>query len=96
MNQTPKLTITLHSLSFLSALLIISFVLLSRIGANGIYTYTVIGALYELLWFPLLATLFCIPILWFVLAIKKKVAWRTLILPSMLSITTLLYLIISQ
>ena len=92
MNQTPKLTFALHSLSILSALLIIGFLLLSRIGVNGIYTYTVVGALYEMLWFPLLAALFCIPIVLFVLALKKRVAWTKLILPSIVSVATLLYL----
>ncbi|WP_231738068.1 hypothetical protein [Myroides odoratus] len=96
MNQTPKLTYALHSSSLLSALLILSFTFLSRMGANGIYTYPLLGALYELLWFPLLAALFSIPIVWFVLACRKKAAWTKLILPCILSAGTIAYLILSQ
>ncbi len=96
MNQTPKLSFALHSGSFFSVLLIIGFSILSRIGSEGIYTYSAIGALYELLWLPLLAILFGIPIVWFILALKKRVGWSKIILPLILSGITLVYLIISQ
>lgn len=96
MNQTPKLTYILHSGSFLSTLLIFFFIFLSRRGANGIYTQPLLGALYELLWLPLLAALFSIPVVWFVLACRKKVAWTKLILPCALSAGTIAYLMLSQ
>jgi len=96
MNQTSKTTYALHSVSFLSTLLIITFVLLSRMGTNGIYTYSLIGAIYEFLWLPLLVSLFGIPLVWLVLAIKKKTAWSKLILPCVLSGITILYLMLSQ
>ncbi|WP_158962375.1 hypothetical protein [Myroides fluvii] len=96
MNQIPKFTFALHGLSFLSTLLIIGFALLSRTGTNGIYTYRLLGAIYELLWLPLLAALFGIPLVWLVLAIKKKTAWSNLILPCILSGITILYLMLSQ
>ncbi|MGG5505561.1 MULTISPECIES: hypothetical protein [unclassified Myroides] len=96
MNQKPKLTLALYSLSLLSTLLIIGFALLSHMGTNGIYTYTLIGVAYELLWLPLLAFLLGIPLVWLVLAIQKKTAWSKLILPCILSGITILYLIVSQ
>ena len=92
MHQTPKFAYALHGCSLLSALLIISFALLSRTGSQGIYTFTFVGVLYELLWLPSLAALIGIPLVWLVLTLRKKATWTMLILPVVLLVGILLYL----
>jgi|GEM_PF-6888898 len=96
MHQTPKFTYALHSCSLLSALLIISFSLLSRTGSAGIYTYKLVGVLYELLWLPSLAALVGIPLVWLVLIIQKKTAWTVLLLPVALLVGLVVYLTLFQ
>ncbi len=68
--------------------------LLSRFGANGIYTYTLLGAMYEILWLPLVVALFGLPLVWFVLVYKKKVSWKQLSIPTILLLGTSLYLLL--
>lgn len=89
--QTARL---LQLLSFGSALTAITFMLLSHVGENGIYSYRLVGALFELLWLPTIATLFGLPIAWFVLAYKKKVRWKQMLIPFVLALGTLLYLLV--
>lgn len=96
MHQIPKYTVALHACSLLSALLIISFALLSRTGSAGIYTYKLVGILYEILWLPSLAALVGIPFVWLVLTLRKKAAWTALLLPVALLVGLVLYLTLFQ
>lgn len=72
MNQTPKLSFVLTAISLISAILVLVFTQLDTIGSRGIYTYPVLGGLYELLWLPLLSALCFIPIVLLVFAWRKK------------------------
>ncbi|MBB1150086.1 MULTISPECIES: hypothetical protein [unclassified Myroides] len=94
MNLTKQTTTILQLLSFGSVISVISFMLLSRVGENGIYTFTVLGAIYEMLWLPSVAALFSLPLAWLIFAFKKKVAWNQLYLPVVLILGTLLYLLV--
>ncbi|MGS4345535.1 hypothetical protein ACKUSY_08065 [Myroides odoratus] len=89
--QTAQL---LQLLSFGSVVTAIIFMLLSQVGKDGIYTYRAVGAIFELLWLPTIATLFSLPIAWFVLAYKKKVTWKQLLIPVVLLLGTVFYLIV--
>lgn len=40
-----------------------------------------VGAIFELLQLPSVATLFCLPLAWFILVYKKKVTWKQLFIP---------------
>jgi len=88
--QTAQL---LQFLSLGSVLTVMTFMLLSQVGENGIYTYRVVGAIFELVWLPSIATLFGLPMAWFVLVYKKKVRWKQLLIPVVLLLGTLVYLL---
>ncbi|WP_410878829.1 hypothetical protein [Myroides sp. DW712] len=96
MHQTPKFTFALHGCSLLSALLIISFALLSQTGAAGIYTYKLVGIFYEILWLPSLVALVGIPLVWLVLTLQKKATWTALLFPVALLVGLVLYLTLFQ
>lgn len=43
---------------------------------GGIYKYTVVGAVFEMTWLPLLLCLAALPILWLVYMLRKEVAFK--------------------
>lgn len=94
MNPSKSTVKILQLLSFGSVLSVITFIFLSHIGENGIYTYPAIGAIFELLWLPSVISLFALPVIWLVYAYKKKVSWKQLFIPVLLVLGTLLYLLV--
>ncbi len=61
----------------------------------NIYRYAVVGAIFELLWLPMLAMLFVLPVLTFIFWAKEKFMIRSLYLYSMcIAIVTLLLMIL--
>jgi len=62
----------------------------------NVYSYAFVGALFEILWLPVLLLLFVLPILSVIQLIKEKITIRSLYLYAILiSVTTILFMIFS-
>jgi hypothetical protein len=65
--------------------------------AINIYHYAAVGAIFELLWLPVVAMLFVLPIISVVMLVKEKFNARSLYLyAAVLCITTILFMVLSK
>ena len=67
--------------------------------ANGINVYSnaIVGAIFEILWLPVLGMLFLLPIISLVLLVKERVDVRSLYIYSIfMGITTIYFMIFSE
>ena len=63
----------------------------------NVYGFAFVGALFEILWLPVLLMLFLLPIISLILLIKEKVNLRSLYIYSMLiSVTTIFFMVFSK
>ena len=63
----------------------------------NVYRFAFVGAIYEILWLPVLLILFLLPIISLILLIKEKVNVKSLYIYSMLiSVTTILFMVFSK
>jgi len=62
----------------------------------NVYSFAFVGAIFEILWLPVLLMLFVLPIISLILLIKEKVNFRSLYLYSLLiGFATILFMIFS-
>ena len=65
-------------------------------GIN-VYSIAIVGAIFEILWLPVLGMLFLLPILSLVLLVKEKVNVKSLYIYSMLiNVVTICFMIFSE
>jgi len=63
----------------------------------NVYRFDFVGAIYEILWLPVLALLFILPIISLVFWVKEKFNIKSLFLYSVLiGVTTILFLVFSE
>lgn len=63
----------------------------------NVYQFSIVGALFEFLWLPMLMLLFSVPIISFVFWVKEKFNFRTFYFYALLvSSTTLLQMLLSK
>lgn len=62
-----------------------------------VYRFDLVGAIFEILWLPVLAMLFVLPIISVILLVKEKVNFRSLYIYSMLIVVvTILFMVFSK
>lgn len=83
----------LNTITYSALLLIITLLALDINLPDGVYQYTLLGAIYEMIWLPLLFVLGCVPIAYFILRMNKKISTNKIIIPIALSILVIIYLI---
>jgi len=63
----------------------------------NVYSFALVGAIFEILWLPVLAMLFVLPIISLILLIKENVNLRSLYIYSILiGVATILFMIFSE
>jgi len=63
----------------------------------NVYSFALVGAIFELLWLPTLAMLFVLPIISLILLVKEKFNVRSFYIYSLfISLTTILFIIFSK
>jgi hypothetical protein len=92
--ESPKFDVSKFSkIVLMSAILISLFWWLAK--TVEIYKSAVLGAIFEILWLPMLVLLFILPVISFILWQKDKFSARSLFLFSMLiGVTTAVWIII--
>ena len=80
---------------FLLSILVSTIWLLGR--AINIYQFAVVGAIFEMLWLPVLGMIFLLPILSLIFLLKEKINVRSLYIYSMLiNFATICFMIFSD
>ncbi|KGO89027.1 hypothetical protein Q764_10530 [Flavobacterium suncheonense GH29-5 = DSM 17707] len=69
-------------LLFLLSVLLLAFWVI--FGSIDVYQYAVVGAVYEILWFPFLLLFFTLPIINLVMYVKNKFSFKTIWLYALL------------
>jgi hypothetical protein len=65
-------------------------------GIN-VYSYAIVGAIFEILWLPVLGMLFLLPILSLIFLLKEKINVRSLYIYSMLiGIASIIFMILGE
>ena len=63
----------------------------------NVYSFALVGAIFEILWLPVLAMLFVLPIISLILLVKEKFNVRSLYIYSILiCVTTILFMIFNE
>lgn len=67
------------------------------VQVTNVYSFALVGAIFEILWLPVLAMLFVLPIISLILLVKEKVNVRSLYIYSILiGVTTILFMVFSE
>lgn len=86
----------LKTITIIDVLLVASFLGIAKLydsAESGIYQVKVLGAIYEIVWLPLIVTLFALPFIWIFLTVKKKISFNTMIFPLIILIGLICYML---
>jgi hypothetical protein len=61
---------------------------------SEIYQVKILGAIYEMVWLPLIVTLFILPFIWIFLTVKKKISFSAMIFPLIILIGLICYMLL--
>jgi hypothetical protein len=94
-NLTPFKNSRTSKIVFILSILASGFWWLAK-GIN-VYRFAIVGAIYELLWIPVLGMLFLLPIISLFLLVKERVHLRSLFIYSMLiNVATICFMIFNE
>jgi hypothetical protein len=88
-NLTPFKNSRTSKIVFILSILASGFWWLAK-GIN-VYRFAIVGAIYELLWIPVLGMLFLLPIMSLVLFVKERVSLRSLYIYSILIVLATIF-----
>lgn len=94
MKKSIKTLPLLNTITYAALLTMIVFLVLSNSLSNGVYTYNVLGALFEMLWLPLLLIVACAPVCYISFKFKSKVSSKKIIIPILLCVCMIGYLLL--
>jgi len=93
-NLTPFKNSRIGKIVFILSIIVPGYWWLGHV--INVYSFAFVGAIFEILWLPVLLMLFVLPIISLILLIKEKVNFRSLYLYSLLiGIATILFMIFS-
>jgi len=78
---------------FISAILVFIYWFLGQV-LNDVYHFTLVGAIFEILWLPALAMLFLLPIISIIFWVKEKFNLRSLYLYAILLVIMTILLLL--
>jgi hypothetical protein len=94
-NSTPYENSRTSKIVFILSIIASGFWWLAK-GIN-VYSYTIVGAIFEILWLPVLGMLFFLPIISLVLLVKERVHVKSLYICSILiNVATICFMIFSE
>jgi hypothetical protein len=88
-NLTPFKNSRTSKIVFILSILASGFWWLAK-GIN-VYRFAIVGAIYELLWIPVLGMLFLLPVMSLVLFVKERVSLRSLYIYSILIVLATIF-----
>ncbi|TDS52725.1 hypothetical protein [Myroides indicus] len=94
MIQRYKILKTITIIDVVVVVFFLGIAKLYEITESGIYQAKVLGAIYEIVWLPLIVTLFALPFIWIFLTVKKKISFSAMIFPLIILIGLICYMLI--
>ena len=94
-NSTPFKNSSASKLVFILSIIVSGYWWLGQ--TINVYSFALVGAIFEILWLPVLAMLFVLPIISMILLLREKVNIRSLyIYSTLLGISTILIMLLGK
>ncbi len=94
-NLTPFKNSRTSKMVFILSIIVSGYWWLGQV--IDVYSFALVGAIFEILWLPVLLMLFALPIISLIFLVKEKVNVRSLYIYSILiGVTTILFMIFSE
>ena len=94
MEKSIKTLSLLNTITYVALLTMLVFLVLGSNLSNGVYTYIILGALFEMFWLPSLLIVACAPICYIILKVKSKISLNKIIVPILLCVLMIGYLLL--